>query len=263
MNSSVHIVLPFSAILIYSLWSHPEITGKPFLWFFPLPAFSTYIRPPYQCSLNNHVPHVTTAHKSTMTSHFLPYQKSQIIFKMKRRLEMLHSTLSFYKKETRNSERLRSQRFRTRSLGICLKPNSILSPMISHILEGKEVWFSRPSMIHPTPSGCLHDSKGTIYIIVYRFFFQGYHSYRNTFRFLRIQRVVTWGNTLLSVHFYLPLLHTQVRRQKALVVTSFPSASSRPKSLLSWELSESLISSMNSLHFFKVFFHMNHQLFLV
>ena len=126
MDSSVHIVPPFSAILIYSLWSHPEITGKPFLWFFPLPAFSTYIHPPYQYSLNNHVPHVTTAHKSTMTSHLLPYQTSQIIFKMKRRLEMLHSTFSFYKKETRNSERLRSQRLRTRSLGIYLKPNSIL-----------------------------------------------------------------------------------------------------------------------------------------
>ena len=126
MDSSVHIVLPFSAILTYSLWSHPEITGKPFVWLFLLPAFSTYIHPPYQYSLNNHVPHVTTAHKSSMMSHFLPYQKNQIIFKMKRRLEMLYSTFSFYKKETRNSERLRWCRFRTRSLGIYLKPNSIV-----------------------------------------------------------------------------------------------------------------------------------------
>lgn len=112
--------------------------------------------------------------------------------------------------------RLRSQRFRTRSLGIYLKPNlfSFYYDITHPGRKGSVI--SRTSIIHPTPSGYLqHDSKTTIYIIVYRLFFQGYHSHRNTFRFLRIQRVVTWGNTLLSVHFYFPL-PTQVRDRKHL-----------------------------------------------
>lgn len=114
--------LPSSSIL-YGLIL--RLLGSPSCGSFPFRPFHVH-HPPYQYSLNNHVPHVTAAHDSTMTSHFLPYQKSQITFKMERRLEMLYSTFSFYKKETRNSERLRSQRFRTRSLGIYLKPNSIL-----------------------------------------------------------------------------------------------------------------------------------------
>lgn len=61
-------------------------------------------------------------------------------------------------------------------------------------------------------------------------------------------------------HFYFLLLHTQVKRQK-IHVASFPSPSTLSKSLLSLK-TQSLIFSMNSLHFFKVFICMNHQLFL-
>lgn len=93
--------LPSSSIL-YGLIL--RLLGSLFLWFFPLPAFprtSSTIPVFLQTTMFLMSPQLMTL---PWLPTFFHIRKSQITFKMERRLEMLYSTFSFYKKETRNFE---------------------------------------------------------------------------------------------------------------------------------------------------------------